>query len=190
MIFNTPCGLTIKRATAFSRAIGDAANKTGHQSATKRLLNGQSHHRSPSNWKHNGTPEIVIGITILSLLGIDHYLQKKHDETRQLVMSQLHAVIREDEIIEKERNQQNKADFEMRDMKCLFLCTVRRLPKYFDGSKCLMGVKLGDQVSVLEENVGPDGMYHLCRHEKNCNGNNTAVSIGWFPISCLEKQSY
>lgn len=161
--------------------IANAATKDRRQSTNKRFLSGQSNQRSPSDWKHNGTPEIIIGITILSLLGIDHFLQKKQDETRRTLMSKLQAVIREDEILEKERNQ-NTGDFDtVKDMKCLFLCTVRRLPKYFDGSKCLMGVEIGDQVGILQENVGPDGMYHLCRLERS-------DKVGWFPISCLEKQ--
>lgn len=51
-----------------------------------------------------------------------------------------------------------------------------------------MGAKVGDEVKVLEERVGPDGMYHLCRLEKiHEERGTTAVTVGWFPISCLEK---
>lgn len=146
----------------------------------------------PPNWKQNGTPEIIIGTTILVLLGVDHYLQNKQDESRRGLMRQLQTIIREDEIAEKERHQQQqmKTDDDVTDMKSLFTCTVRRLPKYFDGSKCLTGVKVGDQVSILQENVGPGGMYHLCRMDKNLpDQRGTAVTnIGWFPISCLEQQ--
>ena len=139
------------------------------------------------NWRQNGTPEIVIGTTILTLLGVDYYLQSEQEKSRQEIMSQLQNTIQQDEMKEKERSDLPSEE-ETKAMKSLFTCIVRRLPKYFDGSKCLMGVQVGDTVQVLEEHVGPDKMYHLCRLEKqNQKRGSTAVTVGWFPIQCLEK---
>lgn len=89
----------------------------------------------------------------------------------------------------------------------LFSCVVRRIPKLFDGNKSLMNVHVGDKVDILEENVGPDGMYHFCRLKRDCEGgighdakndgnsdnkneesDNHYFNFGWFPIQCLEKE--
>jgi len=133
-------------------------------------------------WKQNGTPEIVIGTTLLTLLGIDYYLQKQQDASRKDIMVSLQSAIKHDET---EKDTARETDLEKeKDMDKLFDCIVRRIPKYFDGSRCLMGVEVGDQVSILEEGVGPDGMYHLCRMQK---AESDAPVVGWFPTSCLEK---
>jgi hypothetical protein len=104
MLFYKSFNYIIKRGRIFSRVITDTCNHR-HQNTNKRLLSAgqEPHDRSPSNWKNNGTPEIIIGITILSLLGIDRFLQNRQDENRRLVMSKLQAVIREDERNEMER---------------------------------------------------------------------------------------
>lgn len=99
-------------------------------------------------------------------------------------MSTLQQTIREDE----EHDKDTKAESEAKVMESLFQCTVRKTPKFFDGSKSLMGIQIGDEVSVLKERVGPDGMYHLCRLEKkNEKRDSITLTVGWFPISCLEK---
>jgi len=143
---------------------------------------------SSSTWKRNGTPEIIIGTTILTLLGVDYYLQTKQDESRQEIMSTLQQTIRNDHQKELRVETNEKSQEQLKIIEPLFPCIVRRLPNLFDGSKSLMGVQVGDEVKVLEERVGPDGMYHLCRLEKTHEGRGTtAVTVGWFPISCLEK---
>ena len=88
----------------------------------------------------------------------------------------------------------------------LFSCIIMRIPKLFDGNKSLMNVHVGDKVDILEENVGPDGMYHFCRLKRECEGgigrkdndgddkngedaNDHYYNFGWFPISCLKRES-
>lgn len=130
---------------------------------------------SGSNWRQNGTPEIIVGGVILSALAFDHFLQKQHDLSRQKIISALGVAIRHDE--SKDKNEILKDDV-------LFDCIVRRIPKYFDGSKSLMGVEIGDRIGVIKEFVDRDKMYHLCVLKKN-----ERTSVGWFPITCLEKPS-
>mmetsp|Transcript_40266 Transcript_40266/g.45821 ORF Transcript_40266/g.45821 Transcript_40266/m.45821 type:complete len:206 (+) Transcript_40266:119-736(+) len=87
----------------------------------------------------------------------------------------------------------------------LFDCTVRRLPLNLDGYKCIKGVEVGDVLEVLEEKVGPDEMYNLCRtkimtstdYNKNNDDDEDGttntftkqryISAGWFPTMYLEK---
>lgn len=142
---------------------------------------------SNGNWKRNGTPELIIGTAIIAVVGVDYVLQEQQEVSRIDIMHSLKTAIRQDEAEQSrmdEGNDKNNGDQEIE----LFDCIVKRIPKYFDGSKSLMGVAVGDKVSVLEERVGPDKMYHLCRLEKKAvEVDKTVSSIGWFPISCLEK---
>lgn len=77
--------------------------------------------------------------------------------------------------------------------KTKFQCLVRRIPKQFDGHKCLTNLKVGDVVNVLQEGVGPDNKYNLCSIERTPAAASTTshdekrISVGWFPCSCLEK---
>lgn len=135
-----------------------------------------STNNNSSNWRTNGIPEISFGAILLSALAIDQVLQIRQEVSRKKMLSALEVAIKDDE--EKE-----KIGSEIIATKeKLFDCIVRRLPKFFDGSKSLTDVQIGDKVSVVEEFVGSDKMYHLCRIEKNGN-----TMVGWFPISCLEK---
>ena len=150
-----------------------------NSSIFRRHMNTKQNHSSP-NWKNNGTPEIIIGTTIITLLGVDYYLQKQQDQSRQEIINALDIAIKRDEARETKAEIEGKGKDQSTEK--LFECVVRRIPKYFDGSKCLMGVEVGDRLSVLEERVGPDGSYHLCKLERlKKNG------VGWFPMSCLEK---
>eukprot|EP00979_Chaetoceros_neogracilis_P019158 scaffold11873_cov297-Chaetoceros_neogracile.AAC.1 len=123
---------------------------SGRRSMT---TNNGSEYTKPK-WKQNGTPEIIIGTAIISLISIDYYLQTQQDESRRDIMSTLQQTIRNDE--QKEQKKDAEADSEAKVMESLFQCVVRKAPKFFDGSKSLMGIQIGDEVSVLKERVGPD----------------------------------
>ena len=72
----------------------------------------------------------------------------------------------------------------------LFQCKVRKIPAMFDGTMSLKGTHLGDIVDVIQKNVGPSGMYHLCRSSNvsSMHGKEEIKNrVGWFPISHLEK---
>ena len=72
----------------------------------------------------------------------------------------------------------------MADKDILFQCIVRRIPMNFDGHKCLTGLEVGDVLDIVEEGVGPGGVYNLCIKRDNKDGE--LDRIGWFPCSCLE----
>ena len=134
------------------------------------------------NWKRNGTPEIVIGGSVLAILAIDQVLQMQQERERKITMEQIKSIARyEEKVAAHEVKSQVK-------QKVLFKCIIRRVPKYFDGSMVLKGGKVGEVVEVLEERVGPDGMYHKVRCAEKKDGTvDSSRDIGWFPISCLER---
>eukprot|EP01083_Nonionella_stella_P129975 394428_1 len=159
--------------SAASRIRGSMIPLHRHLQLPKRLM---STNNNSSNWRKNGTPEITFGVLLLSALAIDQVLQTRQEDARKNMLSELEVAIQDDERKEK------FGSGILASKEKLFDCIVRRLPKYFDGSKSLTDVEVGDKVSVVEEFVGGDKMYHLCRIEKNGN-----TMVGWFPISCLEK---
>ncbi|KAL9188734.1 hypothetical protein ACHAXT_007112 [Thalassiosira profunda] len=146
-------------------------------------------------WRRNGTPEIAVGATILALVGIDYILQTRNDEQRGDMYRQLEREVRRDEATSR------REDKKLLDggaaARAKFQCVVRKVPQNFDGHKCLKNVKVGDVVGVIEEGVGPDGMYNLCSIERGSAKNagkesagdegGKRTSIGWFPCSCLQK---
>jgi hypothetical protein len=66
----------------------------------------------------------------------------------------------------------------------LFYCVVRRSHGV---SHCLTGAKVGDVVEVLDEAVGPEGVYNLCRLPAEKEDGVGADAIGWFPTRWLQK---
>ena len=148
----------------------------------------QSNHSGPpksQDWKRNGTPEMLIGGSILAILAIDQGLQMQQENDRKMAMEQIKSLARyDDKVAAHEVESQSHGA----QRKILFKCIIRRVPKFFDGNMVLKGGKVGEVVEVLEERVGPDGMYHKVRYAQNKDGKEDASrDIGWFPISCLEK---
>ena len=76
----------------------------------------------------------------------------------------------------------------------LFHCVIRKNQGLVH---CLPGVQLGDVVEILEERVGPEKSYNLCRlpakpATQNQSEDDERLSIsrdtyGWFPIRWLQK---
>jgi len=141
-------------------------------------------------WKRNGTVELVIGGTILALLGADQFLQTRQTNERETIKDQLKLAIHVDQQSAnlKSNGSSSLAD---KDNLALFQCTIRRKPKFFDGTRSLMNVEVGDVVDVLEESVGPEGMYNLCRTRRESGESKKSISQneGWFPTTCLEKMN-
>ena len=189
-------------------------------------------------WKQNGTPEIIVGATILSLLLIDTSIQQYNDNkasiSRRAVIQELGMAIQNDQsddhlaaMRSSIKNGTTKGitfttshpliDINGKECKTLYKCQIMKIPKYFDGTKSLKNVHVDDIVQVIQEFVGPDSTYHLCKIYKKANDNDTnlknrgelqtsgndkergAMSMiekldktyeyGWFPISCLKKLS-
>lgn len=125
----------------------------------------------------DGTLEFVIGGTLLTLLLVDRFLVYQQNEDRTQFLKHIDNGTRR-----SPQDLQEMADWY--NMPSLFACTIRKLPANLDGYKCLTGVKEGDVVQVLQEQVGPDGMYNLCR---KLDDKGLATSAGWFPTMYLEK---
>ena len=143
---------------------------------TNRSHSGGRPSNKNDDWKRNGTPELIFGFSILGFLAVDHLLQLQQTNDRKKFLQSMKTVLRQERHAlddEKELDGSKKS---------LFECTIRRVPENFDGSMALKGGKLGEVVEVLEERVGPDGMYHKVRRAER-------MDVGWFPISCLEKNN-
>lgn len=172
-----------------------------HRTSYRQLQNDRKSNEAPksssafwsrlSELRHNGTPEMVIGITVLAVLGVDYAIQVRNGEQKEEMYRQLQRQVKRDGEIAREDMMKAGSD----STKALFQCTVRRIPPNFDGHKCLTDVRIGDVVDVIEEGIGPGGQYNLCsirrenhRNKRNHNSENeNLISVGWLPCSCLEK---
>ncbi len=176
-------------------------HRTCHHTFYRRLQSDSNSNEAPksssTSWprlaelRHNGTPEMIIGITVLAVLGVDYAIQVRNGEQKEEMYRQLQREVKRDGEIAREDMIKAGLDSE----KALFKCVVRRIPPNFDGHKCLTDVSIGDVVDVMEEGVGPGGQYNLCsirrktqqiRCEDKSESENR-VSVGWLPCSCLEK---
>jgi len=145
--------------------------------------------------RNNGTPEIVFGSVILILLAADRFLQAQQRDGRERMMRLMEREIRLDAAGGNDGRHEYRTEGEVlksfddrEESPMLFRCLVRRTLRNFDGTKCLTNVKVGDVVEVLEEGVGPGNAYNLCRiRSENESGKDEKVSVGWFPMTCLEK---
>jgi hypothetical protein len=152
----------------YCTAGGRIVTRYNHQTPNKSFIERIRHLRS------NGTPEIVIGTTLLLLAITDYTLQQRNTESKQETMRQLQRMVDNDaKQLHKEVDKTQQP---------LFQCVVRRVPHSLDGHACLTNVHVGDVLNVLEEGVGPGKVYNLCEVERSGG----VKSVGWFPCSCLE----
>lgn len=147
----------------------------------------------------SGTPELIFGFGLLTLLAADRLLQNRqeaqHKLDRETVLQRLRYDVASDTA--QSRADGHSLSVEEESSKpCLFKCKIMTVPRLFDGTKSLMGVQVGDIVDVLEERVGPGGTYNLCRFvaqpgmegsSSNKRKDSDVISVGWYPMSCLEK---
>jgi hypothetical protein len=132
-------------------------------------------------WWDNGNVLIGFGWTLFGVLLLDRYLQY----TEGMSVEGAIGVVEQDtrqkrlEILELHKNDPT-----------LFNCVVRKVYK-LQGSHSLMHVEQDDIVQVLEEGVGPDNLYNLCRKmQMTSDGQEQqVVSIGWYPVQYLEKMA-
>ena len=80
---------------------------------------------------------------------------------------------------------------EWKDKPVLFHGVIRRAYKQMSGSHGLRGAQVGDVVEVLDEGVGPNNEYNLCRlrvQQQQPQGFDIQEEqIGWFPMAFMEK---
>eukprot|EP00551_Chaetoceros_affinis_P006224 CAMPEP_0203677170 /NCGR_PEP_ID=MMETSP0090-20130426/27273_1 /ASSEMBLY_ACC=CAM_ASM_001088 /TAXON_ID=426623 /ORGANISM="Chaetoceros affinis, Strain CCMP159" /LENGTH=164 /DNA_ID=CAMNT_0050543977 /DNA_START=197 /DNA_END=691 /DNA_ORIENTATION=- len=128
----------------------------------------------------------------------DNFTTKKNKNAEEMMSTSSHPLI----------------DINGKEYKTLYNCQIMKIPKYFDGTKSLKNVHVNDIVHVIQEFVGPDSNYHLCKIQKKAEGahdktkesedfNNNGkdqqggkamatrlentYEYGWFPVSCLKK---
>lgn len=63
--------------------------------------------------------------------------------------------------------------------------TVVKFEYKMSGTRGLKGVALQERLEVVQESVGPNGTYATCRRRDPATGE--IVSIGWYPLSFMEK---
>jgi hypothetical protein len=66
----------------------------------------------------------------------------------------------------------------------LFYCVIRRTRGL---THSLSNIQVGDVVEVLEEGVGPNNEYNLCRFPAPPGQPHVLDTVGWFPIRWLQK---
>ena len=119
-------------------------------------------------WRRPGTPLIAFGWTLVGILLVDRLLQYRQAREVQETIG----------ILEGEGTTSRSDLFaQWSDRPALFQCVIRQTSQ-LGGSNMLHHVKEGDVVDVLEEGVGPERIFNLCRNEK---------SIGWYPMRYMEK---
>jgi hypothetical protein len=126
--------------------------------------------------RNDGTVEICVGLSLSTIVVVEIVLRYQQDRNHQELLNLLRTEARSSEDLQ-EKEIWNK-------IPTLFECFVRKQPLNLDGNKCLTGVAIGDKVQVLQEKVGPDEMYNLCR---SVDDEGEAIAVGWFPTQCLEK---
>jgi hypothetical protein len=126
----------------------------------------------------NGNLLIGFGWTLFGVLLVDRYLQYTEGMSVEGAIGMVEETARQKrfEILELHRNDPT-----------IFHCIVRKVYT-MQGSHSLMHVDRDDTVDVLEEGIGPDNLYNLCRKMQTTpDGEQQVVSIGWYPVQYLEK---
>jgi hypothetical protein len=126
----------------------------------------------------NGNLLIGFSWTLFAVLLVDRYLQYTEGMSVEGAIGMVEETARQKrlEILELHRNDPT-----------IFQCIVRKVYK-MEGSHSLMHVDQDDIVQVLEEGIGPDNLYNLCRKMQTTpDGEQQVVSIGWYPVQYLEK---
>jgi hypothetical protein len=123
----------------------------------------------------NGNILLGFGGTLFAVLLADRYLQYNEGMSVEGAIGMMEEDARQKrlDILEEHRNDPT-----------LFLCVARKVYK-MGGSHSLMFVNQDDILQVLDEGIGPDNLYNLCR--KMTPDGQQVVSIGWYPVQYLEK---
>jgi hypothetical protein len=128
----------------------------------------------------NGSILIGLGWSGLALLALDRYLLYQiHNDSDTMI-----ETIRDESVRQKQA-----LVAAWRDQPALFECIIRHEYKNMGGSHGLVGVVVGDVVQVLQQGVGPNQQYNLCRiHQRSSgDGEEQPESIGWYPMAFMEQ---
>ena len=123
---------------------------------------------------------IRFGWALLGVVAIDQSLQYYQDQER----AEQYATL---------VDMQRQADFEQaadwpQDLPVLREYHIGRVEASLDGVKMLRDIQIGDTVEILQEGVGPQHAYHLCRVKGSSKTPaNSSGSMGWYPIQYLKE---
>jgi hypothetical protein len=136
---------------------------------------------SSSSPRRGGGIFIGLGWTLLGLVALDQALQYRQEQEAKEHMRVL-------VVMQQEANEQNQAEWDT-SLPTLFQCKIVHTEHSLDGTKMLRNIKVGDVVEVMEEDLGPNKAYHLCRFVPSSlsNNNREKGSIGWYPSEYMEK---
>jgi len=129
--------------------------------------NARSWRRLKNEWWDSGRILLTLGWGGLAVLVLDRYLQRQQRAQRREAVQMVKTM--EEEIARDKRRLHET----WRDAPVLFHCVIRRAYKSMSGSHGLRGVEVGDVVEILQEGVGPDKAYNLCRLRGKKNGSMT-----------------
>ncbi|GKZ00376.1 hypothetical protein MPSEU_000990600 [Mayamaea pseudoterrestris] len=129
---------------------------------------------------NSGTILIGIGGAGVTLLLLDRTLQYYDDYNRQQTTESMAASL-------QIQQQQRHADLmdKYKNHPALFECTVEVVYE-MGGTHGLTNVRQNQVLQVLQEGVGPNKQYNLCR--TIIDEDHPFASIGWYPMSFLAKK--
>lgn len=151
--------------------------------------------RIRQSW-NNGNMMLFLGYSGLSIWLIDRYLQYDQAYTKREAEQMIKTIQEETAMKRRELFQQNYS------RPTLYQCSVIEEYKNMGGYYGLQNIQLYDVVDIIEENVGPDEYYHLCRtyeeyittndDRNTTNGEKPPTtiiikSIGWYPKKFLKR---
>ena len=123
-----------------------------------------------------GSPFLMgLGSFVIGLLLVDNVLQYQYTKEAEDKIAQL----------AKEEQEQRQALLEEWKEKPSLFSAKAVIEYKMGGTMGLRGVDVGDVMEVIQEHVGPNKGYYLCRTRDSLTGEVSAV--GWYPRSFMEK---
>jgi hypothetical protein len=157
-------------------------NTDGVCSGRRRFLSN-NHTSRQAQPKRGGGYLIGFGWALLGVVAVDQALQYYQDQQRAEISATL-------------ADMQRQADFEQaadwpQDLPVLWEYQIGRIEASLDGVKMLRNIQIGDTVEILQEGVGPNRAYHLCRVKGSSktpsSSSSSSSSMGWYPIQYLKE---
>jgi hypothetical protein len=161
-----------------ARLFASASNVNPQTDHHQHEQHQQQDPRAGSRW-------LILGWGLLGLIVVDQLLQYYQEQERQRILNEL----------QKEADERNPvpsawSETSANAMATKYQCKVITVHKTLDGTHVLRDVMIGEVVDVLQEGVGPNADYHLCRRSSrnpNKASSDSGFSIGWYPVKFLEK---
>jgi hypothetical protein len=178
-------------SSSFLRSFSSSEHKRNNNNDNDDKSNNDDDDNSSQS--RSGNIFIGIGWILLGLVAIDQLLQYKQEQE----LKKRHLLLDE---MQREADDANVPTFDA-SLPTLYRCKLLHVEPTLDGTKMLTRngksrtLKVGDVVEILQDNVGPNRAYHLCRllstDNNNNNNNNKSITaepfVGWYPVNFLER---